>query len=192
MKPWLQHVLTAFIPLLVATDLLGLIPFFLGLTQGLSPDYVKKTTYQAILTAAIVSIGFVLLGKLIFRFLGITVPDFQIAGGLILLALTLRELVGAFNVSQPKEDFGVVPLGMPLIAGPGLITTLLLMIDTVGIWSTLVALILNLAIVGASLYYAGRIAKRIGTSGLKAMSKITALLLAAIAVRLIRQGFHNM
>ena len=146
-----------------------------------------------ILTALCVAVGFIFLGKIIFNALSITVADFQVAGGLILLGLAGRELlgVGAHDRRSGDEEFGVVPLGMPLIAGPALLTALLILIDTVGIVFTLVSLLLNLALVGIALCNAERFARWVGKQGLRGISKIIALLLAAIAVSLIRRGWQT-
>ena len=126
-----------------------------------------------------------------FSALGITVADFQIAGGLILLILATRELV-TFGPQDRggADEFGIVPLGMPLIAGPALLTALLILIDTVGVVFTLVSLVVNLAIVAVALCNADRFSRWMGKQGLRGISKIIALLLAAIAVSLIRRGWQ--
>ena len=129
--------------------------------------------------------------KIIFAALGITVADFQIAGGLILLLLAARELV---TFGPPDrgggDEFGIVPLGMPLIAGPALLTALLILIDSVGLLYTLASLLVNLAIVAVALCNADRFSRWMGKQGLRGASKIIALLLAAIAVSLIRRGWQ--
>jgi len=88
------------------------------------------------------------------------------------------------------DEFGIVPLGMPLIAGPALLTALLILIDTVGIVFTLISLLVNLAIVAVALCNADRFSRWMGKQGLRGVSKIIALLLAAIAVSLIRRGWQ--
>ncbi len=103
--------------------------------------------------------------------------DFQVAGGLILLALAVRELVGFGRADRNADnEFGVVPLGMPLIAGPALVTALLILIDSVGVVFTLLSLIANLAIVAIALCNAERFARLMGRQGLRGISKIIALL----------------
>lgn len=154
----------------------------------------EERTKQALLgifTGLCVSVGFIFLGKIIFGALGITVADFQVAGGLILLVLAVRELVGFGGQDRGGGDeFGVVPLGMPLIAGPALLTALLILVDTVGVVYTLISLLLNLLIVAIGLCQADRIARWLGRQGLRGVSKIIALLLAAIAISLIRRGWQ--
>ncbi|MEY2601421.1 MAG: multiple antibiotic resistance protein, partial [Verrucomicrobiota bacterium] len=134
----------------------------------------------------------IFLGRVIFSALGITVADFQVAGGLILLVLAVREIVGFGPHDRGGTDeFGVVPLGMPLIAGPALLTALLILVDSVGLIFTVVSLLVNLAIVAVALCNADRFARLMGKQGLRGVSKIIALLLAAIAISLIRRGWQT-
>ena len=188
-----EKFLIAFIPLFVAIDPIGLVAIFMGLGTGASSEHRKRQALLGILTGLCVSVGFIFLGKIIFAALSITVADFQIAGGLILLGLAGRELLGlgTHDRRSGEEEFGVVPLGMPLIAGPALLTALLILIDTVGIVFTLVSLFVNLILVGIALCNAERFARWVGKQGLRGISKIIALLLAAIAVSLIRRGWQT-
>jgi multiple antibiotic resistance protein len=163
----------------------------MGLGTTASPQQRRQQAFLGIFTGLGIAIGFIFLGKIIFSALGITVADFQIAGGLILLILATRELV---TFGPPDrgggDEFGIVPLGMPLIAGPALLTALLILIDTVGIVFTLVSLLVNLAIVAIALCNADRFSRWMSKQGLRGVSKIIALLLAAIAVSLIRRGWQ--
>jgi multiple antibiotic resistance protein len=182
--------LQAFIPLFVAIDPIGLAALFLGLGQGMAPAQRQHIGRQATLTGGVIALLFLFLGQNIFKALGISVGDFRIAGGLILFILAARDLT--HSAAEPEKlpaDFGVVPLGMPLIAGPALITTLLLLADTVGIPVTLVALGINLAMVVAAFAYSEKLGRLIGATGMRAISKIISMLLAAIAVNMIRQGW---
>jgi len=185
----IEKFLLAFIPVFVAIDPIGLVAIFLGLGTNASHEHRKNQAFLGLLTGLLVATGFIFLGKGIFAALGITIADFQIAGGLILLVLAVRELVGYGRADRDADDeFGVVPLGMPLIAGPALLTALLILIDSVGVLFTLSALIANLAIVALALCNAERFAHLMGKQGLRGASKIIALLLAAIAISLIRRG----
>src|SRR5947199_9896536 len=181
----------AFIPIFVAIDPIGLVALFIGLGTSASPDKRKRQSFLVTLTSLCVAIGFIFLVKIIFAALGITVADFQIARGLILLILAARELV---TFGPPDrgggDEFGIVPLGMPLIAGPALLTALLILIDSVGLVYTLASLLVNLAIVAVALCNADRFSRSMGKQGLRGVSKIIALLLAAIAVSLIRRGWQ--
>jgi multiple antibiotic resistance protein len=188
----LQKFFLAFIPIFVAVDPIGLIAVFVGLGTTASPEHRKQQAFLGILTGLCVAVGFIFLGKIIFSAVGITVADFQVAGGLILLLLAVRELVGVGPHSRSETDeFGVVPLGMPLIAGPALLTALLVLVDSVGLVYTMVSLIVNLALVAIALCNADRFSRWMGKQGLRGVSKIIALLLAAIAISLIRRGWQG-
>jgi len=185
-----QKFLLAFIPIFVAVDPIGLIAIFIGLGTSGSAENRRHQAFLGIFTGLGVAVFFIFLGKAVFAAVGITVADFQIAGGLILLVLAVRELVGSTHDRGGGEDFGVVPLGMPLIAGPALLTALLILIDTVGVIFTVVALLANLGLVAIGLCNADRFTRWMGKQGLRGISKLIALLLAAIAVSLIRRGWQ--
>src|SRR3712207_4244067 len=134
MRELSEKFLVAFIPLFVAIDPIGLIACFMGFVPNASREHRQKQGLLGIVTGFLVAIGFIFLGRFIFKALGISVADFQVAGGLILLGLAGRELIGGHEgPSDDDREFGVVPLGMPLIAGPALLTALLLLVDTVGV-----------------------------------------------------------
>src|SRR2546421_11156815 len=182
----------AFIPIFVAIDPIGLVAMFMGLAGNASREHRHREGFIGIFTALCVSVGFIFLGKIIFAALGITVADFQVAGGLILLGLAGRELLGLGAQDRAGSDeFGVVPLGMPLIAGPALLTALLILVDTVGLVFTLISLLVNLGLVAIAFCNADQFTRWMGKQGLRGVSKIIALLLAAIAISLIRRGWHT-
>src|SRR5437773_663199 len=187
----IQKFFLAFIPIFVAIDPIGLVAIFTGLAANASPEQRKRQAFLGILTALCVAVGFMFLGEIIFDALGITDADFQVAGGLILLALAGRELLN-LGSSDPagSDEFGIVPLGMPLIAGPALLTALLVLVDTVGIVFTLASLVVNLGLVAVAFWNADWFTRWMGRQGLRGVSKIVALLLAAIAVSLIRRGWN--
>jgi multiple antibiotic resistance protein len=194
MIEWLEKFLRAFIPLFVAIDPIGLAAIFLGLGQNIAPERRQKIADQATWTGGLVALGFLLLGQSVFKALGISVSDFQIAGGLILFILAAKDLIqSAAEPEKLPEDFGVVPLGMPLIAGPASITTLLVLAQTqgIGLVVILVALAANLALVVLALHYSEWLGRKVGATGMRAISKIISMLLAAIAVSMIRQGWKG-
>src|SRR5437762_6335599 len=129
----------AFIPVFVAIDPIGLVAIFMGLGTSASREQRKRQAYLGIFTALCVAIGFIFLGKIIFAALGITVADFQVAGGLILLGLAGRELLGIGPHDRGGSDeFGIVPLGMQIIAGTELMTAILFLVDTVDLVFTVI------------------------------------------------------
>lgn len=191
MNDFIEKFLVAFIPLFVAIDPIGLVAVFIGSAPHATREHRQRQGLLAIGTGLGVAVGFIFLGKAIFSALGISVADFQVAGGLVLLALAVRDLLGLSQ--EPRtgaEDFGVVPLGMPLIAGPALLTALLILVDTVGIPFTMLSLLINLLLVEIGFRNARRIEGLLGKQGLGGVSKLIALLLAAIAVSLIRRGWQ--
>ncbi len=194
MLEWFAKFLQAFIPLFVAIDPIGLAAIFLGLGQNIAPERRQKIADQATWTGGLVALGFLFLGQSVFKALGISVSDFQIAGGLILFLIAAKDLIQPATEGEIlSEDFGVVPLGMPLIAGPASITTLLVLAQTqaIGLVVTLVALAVNLALVVIALHYSDWFGRKIGPTGMRAISKIISMLLAAIAVSMIRQGLKS-
>jgi multiple antibiotic resistance protein len=194
MLEWLAKFLQAFIPLFVAIDPIGLAAIFLGLGQNIAPARRQKIADQATWTGGLVALGFLFLGQSIFKALGISVSDFQIAGGLILFIIAAKDLIQpATEAEKVPDDFGVVPLGMPLIAGPASITTLLVLAQTqtIGLVVILVALAVNLTIVIFALHCSEWFGRKVGLTGLRAISKIISMLLAAIAVSMIRRGWSS-
>ncbi len=190
MKEFGTKFLVAFIPIFVAIDAVGMVAVFIGLGANVDTKRRQQEALLGLLTALAISIGFMFLGKLIFQALGITVADFQVAGGLLLLVFAVRDLLDVGGEKRhSSESFGVVPLGMPLIAGPALLTALLVLIDTVGVRYTLLSLLVNLLIVAIVFRYADLLTKWMGKQGINGISKLVSLLLAAIAVSLIRRGW---
>jgi multiple antibiotic resistance protein len=129
---------------------------------------------------------------LLFQWLGITIGDFMIAGGAILFSLAIIDLINPAKKRRvPDHDLGVVPLGTPLIAGPAVLTTSMLIVSGYGLIATMIALLSNILVAGLILRGSIFLTRILGAAGSKALSKITSLLPAAIAVMLIRKGFEE-
>jgi multiple antibiotic resistance protein len=188
----LRELALTFVPLFFAMDAVGNLPIFLALTQEVGATRRRQTVNLATLTALGVGLGFVALGKAIFSLLGIEVADFLMAGGIILLILAIRYLITGKIVEtedlSASETVGVVPLGTPLVVGPAVLASLLLLIGKYRIPIVLSSFILNLAIQWVLFRQATRIVNFLGRTGVNAISKIVMLLLAAIAVKMIREG----
>lgn len=184
--------LSCFIPLFVAIDPLGVIPLYLSMTDGMTRREMARVIVMTITTALCLALAFLFLGKGIFNFLGISVEDFKIAGGIILLLVALNMvLTGKEGKMEWDRTVGVVPLGVPLIVGPASITTLLIQIDTHKIQWVIISLVANLTIVALVFIFSRYIAKALGTSTMTAFSKIVGLFLAAIAVMMMRVGIQS-
>jgi multiple antibiotic resistance protein len=180
-----------FIPIFVAIDIFAILPLFISLTVGI-PDSRELIIRDSIFTAVIVGLLFVALGEAIFNILGITPDDFKIAGGLVLLIFAVLEIMRHEEERRkPIGRVGVVPIGVPLIVGPAVLTTLLVLVDHYGIVPTIISFILNLSIVWFFFRNAERIMNFFGKGGIIGISKVMALLLASIAVMMIRMGITN-
>jgi multiple antibiotic resistance protein len=187
----MSHFLHVFIPLFVAMDIFGLVPIFISLTHGMSEIERRRVAYQAILTALLVSIFFLAVGTWIFKVLGISLADFQVAGGLLLLVFAVTEILNRSPRDEaPNLTAGPVPLGIPLIVGPAVLTSLLVLAPSYGYVFTLTALCLNLLLVALILSFTKIVSHGAGKNSLQAVSQVIHLFLAAIGVSLIRHGLH--
>ncbi len=190
----LESFAKSFIPLFVAMDTVGLVPLFLGLTQGMGDKELRKLIYSAALTALIISVLFLFTGTALFEFMGITAHDFRIGGGILLLILSIQDLATSSSQEErrkPKATVGVVPIGIPLMMGPAALTTILILVDSQGIPMTLGALLVNLLIVLVVLLNSKFIIRIMGEAGSQAFAKVAALFMAGIAVMMIRSGVEG-
>ncbi len=197
MKPYAE----SFLPLFVAINLIGILPLFISLTEGLSARARRSLVVQAVSTAFAVATLILFAGQLIFRTLGITLNDLRVGGGLILLILSVVDLIfGDFKRRVPesdehhsgRHDLGVVPLGIPLIIGPAAITTILVSQQSYGYLPTLVSMVANLLLVTLVFFFGPALLSLLGAGATKAVGKVASLFLAAIAVALIRAGIFGM
>jgi len=189
MNPIVERFWLVFIPLFVAFDVLGLLPLYWALAQGLPGEQRRQAVHNAVLVAFLVALAFLWLSGLIFRAMGIQMSDVLIAGGIILFVLALNDLLRPEKTAYGSiEAIGVVPLGVPLIVGPAVLTTLLLSRQRYGLWPTLWALSLNILMSWVVLQTADRLMGCLGRDGARVVSKVSGLILAAFAVMLVRQG----
>lgn len=181
-----------FVPIFVAMDSIGNLPILVSLTQDMRASERSRTVRSAMFTALGFGLGFVAIGKVIFLLLGIEVSDFLVAGGIILLVLAIKHLITGKVVetqgSSTAEMVGVVPLGIPLIVGPAVLTTLLVLTEQYFVVIVIVSFLLNLAIAWITFKQCERVVAFLGNTGVGVISKIVMLFLAAIAVKMIRQG----
>ncbi|MBU4377373.1 MAG: MarC family protein [Candidatus Omnitrophica bacterium] len=182
----------SFIPIFVAVDAIGILPIFVSLTRELSEKKKSIIIMHSVVTALCLAIGFVFFGKWIFKVLNITIGDFMIAGGIILFCIAIIDIVNPSKKhNTPAGEVGAVPLGTPLIAGPAVLTTSLLVAEQCGVYAASVSIFCNVALAGLMFYSSTLIIKALGERGTKVLSKIMHLLLAAIAVMLIRKGLEH-
>lgn len=184
-----KDIIVTFIPIFVAMDPLGNMPLFISLTEGLSKKEMRKVIRDAVITASIAIMVFLFVSKGVFILLGITVSDFMVAGGILLLIIAITILLNMEKLKRvSQKEVGVVPLGTPLIAGPAVFTTSLILIGLHGITPTVMSLVINISITGIVFVNAAYLSRKLGRGGTKAVSKISAVFLAAIAVMMIRIG----
>jgi multiple antibiotic resistance protein len=202
----MEILLNTFVVLFIVIDPVGLAPMFIALTPGASPAYQRKMAINGTLLASGMLLVFYFLGDALLNALGIGIPAFRIAGGALLFLLaidmvfarqsglrstTTREQLEA----ETKQDISVFPLAFPLIAGPGALTTVLLMSTTAKsalvFGGILVLLLVVLGITLVSLLYATRILKFLGETGTNVISRLFGLILAALAVQYMLDGIHS-
>ena len=179
-----------FVPLFVAVNAFGVLPLFINLTEGIEQQKIRRVVFQSMITALIVALAFIALGTIILNLLGITVADFMIAGGTLLFIISIREIISTDKSphSIDLDSMGAVPIGVPLITGPAVLTTSMLLINEHTLVITSLAIVINILIAGGIFLSAPLINRVLGKTGSKTISKITSLLLAAIAVMIIRRG----
>ena len=182
----------SFISLFVTMDVIGTLPIFINLTEGVERRKVRTVTVEAIAAGATVAILFMFGGKWLFKVLGVTIADFRVAGGLLLLVFAIHDMLFARADRKKEATMGVVPIGIPLLVGPAVLTGLVLAVDTYGYVPTLVSLGLNLGIAFVVFYFGNFIIRVVGEGGSKGIGKVASLLLAAIAVMMIRSGVEAM
>ena len=185
----LQDFLLTFVPLLIVIDALGNLPFVITMSEGMTNPERRKMIYTALLTATIVGLVFLFFGQLILKVMNISVGAFAIAGGLILLILSIKYVSTGRMVESTKDEMvAVVPIGTPLVVGPATITTLLLLATQFPMYLVLISFVLNMLITWGIFMFSNYIVRFMGEGGLKASSKVFSLLLAAIAVSMIIHG----
>jgi len=201
----LDNLLSAFVTLFLVVDPLGLAPIFLAVTEGLPAAARRQVAARASLIAAVVLAGAAVGGDWLFKTLGITLPAFRIAGGLLLFSIASEMVLGVRSVRQSKaaeqaveehvRNIAAFPLAVPLMAGPGAITaTVLLAGRTEGHLQALAMLVGVILVVVALCYVvfraAGRIAKLLGITGNAVLSRLLGVLLAALAVQYVIDGIR--
>ncbi|MCM8818554.1 MAG: MarC family protein [Candidatus Omnitrophica bacterium] len=181
--------LKAFFTLFVAMNVIGILPIFFVITESLSNKEKNKTIIEGVSTAFLITFIFIFLGNWLFKILGIETGDFMIACGIVLLVLSIMILTESYYPKEVKRQrIAVVPLGTPLLAGPGLLTTSIMMSSLYGYQLTAISLLIVSIISGLILFTGAKIYKIIGEEGIKGISKIASLFLAGIGVMIVRKG----
>jgi multiple antibiotic resistance protein len=200
----LTHSLVALSAIFVVVDPLAAVPFFLAMTSEQSPEQRRDTARRAAIGAWLILTAFGLLGALLFRLLGISIPAFKLAGGVLLLLIAidmLRTTPSPARITPPeveagakKDDVAIVPLAMPLLAGPGSIATVIVLMGRVQPkqwWNGLPVLVAVAAVAGATyltLASASRVERVLSRTGMNILERVAGMLLAAIALQFMIDG----
>jgi multiple antibiotic resistance protein len=187
----LHDFVLTFIPLFIVIDAFGNLPFVITMGERLVKTEQRRMVHIAVITATVVGLVFLFFGQFILMVLDISVGSFAIAGGIILLVLSIRYMSTGHMVTTLKEEMvAVVPIGTPLTVGPATITTLLLLALQFPLYIVLISFALNMLITWIIFLLAQKIAGFMGEGGLRATSRVFSLLLAAIAVSMIIRGLN--
>ncbi len=176
------------ISLFIITDPIGNLPFFIGLTEGETQSDRRKIFSTAIITGAILLAVFVFAGSLIFSLFNLTIEELRIAGGILLLLIAIELMLKGKVMVEHREDVGVVPLGSPLLIGPGAITTALVSLQLYNYWVVLAAILACFFLIWLTLHFAEQIFNVLGHNGALIITKIASIVIAAIAVQFMVQG----
>jgi multiple antibiotic resistance protein len=177
------------VALFIVVNPLGSVPIFMGLTKNMNESQRRKTFQLATVTGLILLTVFSLLGQNILLLFGISLNSFMIAGGVLLLVVAVRLLiVGGWSEQMVSESLGAVPIGCPLLVGPGAITTSILGLQSSGILTTLLSVLLPFIIVWLILRFIDPIYRVLGKNGSLVITRVMALLIASIAIQYILQG----
>ena len=194
-----SFLITSFVTLFVVIDPLGLVPLFIALTRGMAPDHRRAVGLRACVIAALLLTLFGLFGQKLLDFVGISMPAFRIAGG-ILLFLTALDMLFERRTQRREgqmpdadHDPSVFPLAMPLIAGPGALAAMILLVGQSGPGLQGKALVLALMLVVIAVIYvlflaAGPIERALGRTGTMVITRLLGMLLAALSVQFVIDG----
>lgn len=195
-----------FVALFVVIDPVGLAPMFVGLTRGVAPAQQRRLAIKGVAIAAMILLAFAFLGDAMLHLLGIGLAAFRIAGGILLLLLAIDMLFARHSglrsttseetrEAEQRTDISVFPLAIPLIAGPGAFTTLLLTIrnahEQAGAIAMAVAVLLAVLLITlAALLAAGRLMRFMGETGANVLTRVLGVLLSALAIQFVIDGLR--
>lgn len=202
----IQLALVAISSLFFIVDPIATVPVFLYMTSDSSRGERCRIARSAALTCFFVLAGFSLVGALLFRLLGITLPAFQTAGGVILLLVGLdmvqarrsgtKEVPGEAEEGVVKSDAGIVPLGMPMLAGPGAISNVVVLVGQASRWWEMVTVYVAIAVVALACYYllsgADRVRRLMSETSIHILTRIMGMLITALAVQFVATGIKGL
>lgn len=185
----MEKLLEAFITLFVIMDPIGNLPLFTSLTKGMPIKEIKRNVNRSVFVAGTLLFIFLFFGIRIFDFFGINLNSFQIAGGIILLVIAIFYVLGiSFKLIKSHESDLSVPIGTPLLTGPGVITTTVILVKEQGMVITVIAALLTLLSTWVIMLNSTRLYKILGEHWTNIISRVMGIILAAIAVEFITRG----
>lgn len=191
MDDFWQSLLLTFVPLFIVVDAIGNLPFVIALTEDSDKPERRRIINVGVFTAIIVGLAFLFFGRILLAAMNISMGAFSIAGGIVLLVLAIRYMTTGHMVQVIKEEMvAVVPIGTPLVVGPATITTLLLLDIQFPIYMVLLSFLLNIGLTWMIFSSAEWFIRYMGLGGLRAVSRVFSLLLAALAVNMMIQGLE--
>ena len=185
------NVAKAALVLFIIVDPFGNIPIFMGLTQNITDKQRQRIFNTAIIVSIVLLLVFSFAGQELFTLFGVSIFSFQIAGGILLLIIAVRILIsGSFHGSeeQPTESLGAVPIAMPLLVGPGAITTTILNLQAYDVYVTVLAVLIVLSLTWITLRFISQIYRFLGKTGAVVIARVMSLFIAAIAIQYIITG----
>lgn len=207
MRDFVYSAFLALSAVFVVVDPVAAVPFFLAMTGEVEPARRREVARRAALVTWLVLTGFALAGAALFRVLGISLPAFKIAGGVLLLIMAVdmlqtrpseaRITEGEVQAGARKEDVAIVPLAMPLLAGPGSIATVVVLMARArsGAWWEVLPVLLAVALTAVAAYLllagASRVDRVLGHTGMNVLQRVAGLLLAAIAIQFVIDGLGD-
>lgn len=193
---------TAFITLFVVTDPIGLTPMFIAMTSGMDPSHRRRVALRACFVAVLILTVFGLFGNTVLDSLGISLPAFRIAGGILLFLIAVdmlfeRRTERREGRTQEEHDPSVFPLATPLIAGPGSMAAMILLStgnsdSWLGILEVHLIMISVVLLALALFMLAGIIEKALGRTGILVVTRLLGMLLAALSVQFVLDGFRDL
>jgi multiple antibiotic resistance protein len=206
LAPSIQYFIVALTSVFFLVDPFAALPTFLVIAADADHNERRRLALKASITCFVVLTAFALAGSLIFRFFGITLPAFEIAGGIILILMGLEmlqarrsathETPGETQEGVAKEDAGIIPLGMPMLAGPGAISTVMVLMGSSPSWWRVATLFVAITITSLASFLilsaADRVRHFLGETGIRILMRLMGLLLTAIAVQFIVNGLAEL
>ena len=187
-------------------DPFAALPTFLAITEGADPARRRRIARKGSLTALIVLSTFAFAGEGIFRLFGITLPAFELAGGIVLLLIGLdmleakrsatQEVAGDTVAAAQKEDAGIVPLGVPMLAGPGAITSVMVLVGQAQSKWQMAAILVSIAVTALVCYlvlgHSNLVVRMLGDTGIRILVRVMGLLLVALAAQYFVNGLADL